>query len=80
MTNAELVTTLLALIVILLFLCWISLRSVGNKLDSLFYTIRGFMGYYERLNGFSEKERMQMEAMGEKSLTDWKPKGSKGPN
>jgi hypothetical protein len=80
MPYAEIATTFLALIVILLCLCWVSLRGVENKLDSLFYTIQGFMRYYEQLNDVAEKERLQMEGKTEKPFTEWHPKDSKVPN
>jgi hypothetical protein len=80
MAEVEIVMSLLAALVVLLFLCWVSLRAIGSKLDSLFYTIHGFMRYSEQQNGIAEKKRMQMEAMAEKSFTEWQPEDSKDPN
>jgi hypothetical protein len=49
-------------------------------MDSLFYTIQGFMRYNEQQNGILETKRLQMESMAEKALTEWQPEDSKDPN
>jgi len=74
MAEVEIVMSLLAALVVLLFLCWVSLRAIGSKLDSLFYTIHGFMRYSEQQNGLLRKRECRWKPWRKSHLLSGSPK------
>jgi len=80
MTDTEIAILLLAAVVVLLFLCWVSLRAVGDKIDSLFHTMRGFMTYYEQLNDSQVRKRLEIDSMADQSFAQWPAEDPKDSN
>jgi hypothetical protein len=77
MTGTEIVIVLLALIVVLLFFCWRSLRSIGGEIGTLSDRVHGFIYDYEQLNNFDERKRLHKEGLVDKDFAEWQAKHSK---
>jgi len=78
MTHIEIaVISLLALIVFLLILCWLSLRVISGEIVSLSYTIHGFIHDYKQLNDFAKKKELHLDVLADQSYVEWKAKHSK---
>jgi hypothetical protein len=71
---------LLALIAVLLFLCWSALRFIGDEVAAQAKVIRGFVGDYEELNDFERRKKLVAEVAVDRDFAEWQarqPKESK---
>jgi hypothetical protein len=81
MTHIEIAMIgLLALIVFLLILCWLSLRAITDEIGSLSFTVHGFIHDYKQLNDLAKKKQLDLEVLADPSYAERKAKHTKDSN
>jgi hypothetical protein len=81
MTHIEIaVISLLAVIVFLLILCWLSLRDITGEIGSLSFTVHAFIHDYKQLNDFAKKRELHLEGQAGQSYGEWKAKHTEDSN
>lgn len=60
---SEVIVGLLAIIAVLLFLCWVAVRGMWGEIRSLSMTVDSFLYEYKRLNNYEERRKYSDEAM-----------------
>ena len=68
---------LLALIAVLLFLCWSALRFIGDEVAAQAKVIRRFVRDYEYLNDFERRKKLAAEVAVDQDFAEWQARGTK---
>jgi hypothetical protein len=68
---------LLAVIAVLLFLCWSALRFIGDEVAGQGKVIRGFVRDYEELNDFERRKKLVAEVAVDRDFAEWQARQEK---
>jgi hypothetical protein len=77
LTETEWIIGLLAVIAVLLFMCWLALRFIGTEIGPLSARIYKFLYDYEKLNRFEERKKLEAEVAVDRDSAEWQARQPK---